>query len=227
MSKLYGVGLGPGDAELVTLRAVKVLECVSTVFAPASGHGTGIAVDIARKAVGRDFRTVSLYFPMRKEREKLEQYWSRAADKVSEILGSKGEGAFVTLGDPLFYSTFSYLMKNVIERGIDCEVVPGITSLSACSASAGVPLAEGGDRVAVIPAAYGLENLDSIAREFDTIVLMKVSRSYSKIVERLRELGLEERAVFLSRCGSGSFSLSKLEEAKSEKPDYLSMVLIR
>jgi len=226
MPKLYGVGLGPGSPDLVTVRALNILSSVEVLFAPRSGRGKEIALQIAREALGEEFKVVSLYFPMTRDEEKLEEAWDRAAEKVVDTLGEEGEGAFVTLGDPLFYSTFCYLM-NRVKGKVAVEVVPGVTSLSACSSSARFPLAESGDRLAVIPAAYGLEKLEQVAEDFHTVVLMKVSRSYGKIVDRIEELGLEERATLVSRCGSENFKAARVEEMRGKDLDYLSMIVIR
>ncbi len=227
MPKLYGIGVGPGDPELMTLKAVKVLEKVDTLFAPNSGAGAGIALDIVKKAVDKDFNVVELYFPMTKDKKRLEEHWDRASKVVEDALKESGEGAFITIGDPLFYSTFSYLMMRVVRQGIEVEIIPGVTSISACSASSRIPLVAGNEKLAVIPAAYGLKNLEHIAEEFDTVVLMKVSRSYTKIVNKIKELGLEDRAIFVSRCGSSAFRAEKLDDMLEEDIDYLSMIIIR
>ncbi len=227
MPKLYGIGVGPGDPELMTLKALKILERVEILFVPKSGAGVCIALDIVKKAINKDFRIVKLYFPMTKDKRKLEEHWDIASKAVEEALKDGSEGAFITLGDPLFYSTFSYLMPRILGLGIDIEVIPGITSISSCSASRRITLVAGDEKLAVIPAAYGLENLEHIAEEFDTVVLIKVSRNYNKIVDKIKELGLEDRALFMSRCGGEGFRAKRLEGIGEGNVDYLSMIIIR
>ena len=223
--KLYGVGVGPGDPELLTLRALRVLEEVDTLIAPDSGRH-GIALEIVRKATRREHRVLRLSFPMTKEREVLEEAWRRATEQVYRAL-SRGDAAFITLGDPMFYSTFSYVLEGIRERypEVEVEVVPGVSSLSACAASLGVPLVSGGERLAVVPAAYGIEELESLARSFDTVVLMKVSRRFDEIAEKIARAGLEHKATVAVRCGSRGFTSGSLREVG--EVEYLSMIILR
>lgn len=226
--KLYGVGVGPGDPELMTIKARRVLERVGAVCAPDSGRG-GRALEIVKKAVKRDFRVLRPHFPMTKKREILEKAWQEASDAIYAELAKGEDVAFVTIGDPVFYSTFAYVMERIkaAHPEVEVEVVPGVTSLTACAANLGVALVSGGERLAVVPAAYGLENLELLAENFDTLVLMKVSRSFDAIAERIARAGLSENAVFVAQCGSRAFFSSDLESLKGREVDYLSMILLR
>ncbi|NOZ58264.1 MAG: precorrin-2 C(20)-methyltransferase [Euryarchaeota archaeon] len=226
--KLYGVGVGPGDPELLTLKARRVLESVDVLCAPDSGRA-GKALEIVRRAVKREFRLLRPRFPMTRRREVLERAWREASEAIYAELERGEDVAFVTLGDPTFYSTFAYVMQRLraAHPEVEVEIVPGVTSLSACAASLGEPLVSGGERLAVVPAAYGLERLEQLAENFDTIVLMKVSRSFDAIAERIERLGLSERAVFAARCGSDAFFSSDLASLRRKEVDYLSMILIR
>jgi len=218
--------VGPGDPELVTLKAMRVLDSVDVLIAPDSGRH-GIALDIVRQVSSRRHRVLRLSFPMTKKREVLEEAWRNACDRVYEVL-SRGDAAFVTLGDPLFYSTFIYVMQGLMEHhpDVEIEVVPGVTSLTACAAGLRQPLVKGGEKLAVVPAAYGIEELESLAEKFETVVLMKVSRRYSEIARRIEEAGLGEHAVVAVRCGSSGFAYGGLRDFSGEV-DYLSMIILR
>ncbi len=226
--KLYGVGVGPGDPELMTIKARRVLESVDVVCAPDSGR-EGRALEIVKKAVDRDFNVLRPHFPMTKKREVLEKAWGEAAEAIYSELKKDKDVAFVTLGDPTFYSTFAYVMERIkaAHPEVEIEVVPGVTSVTACAASLGIPLVSGGESLAVVPAAYGIDNLELLAQNFDTVVLMKVSRSFDAIAERIERAGLSGRAVFVARCGSEAFFSSDLESLKGREVDYLSMILLR
>ncbi len=226
--RLYGVGVGPGDPELMTLKARNVLERVSVLCAPDSGRG-GKALEIVKKAVDREFKVLRPHFPMTKKREVLEKAWQRASEAIYEELQKGEDVAFVTIGDPTFYSTFAYVMERIkaAHPEVEIEVVPGVTSVTACAANLGIPLVSGGESLAVVPAAYGIDNLELLAQNFDTVVLMKVSRSFDSIAEKIESAGLGEKAVFVARCGSEAFFSSDLESLKGRKVDYLSMILLR
>jgi precorrin-2/cobalt-factor-2 C20-methyltransferase len=226
--KLYGVGVGPGDPELMTIKAKNVLERVNVLCAPDSGRG-GKALEIVKKAVDREFKVLRPHFPMTKKREVLEKAWQEASEAIYKELQKGEDVAFVTIGDPTFYSTFAYVMERIkaAHPEVEIEVVPGITSITACAANLGVALVSGSERLAVVPAAYGLENLELLAQNFDTLVLMKVSRSFDAIAEKISRAGLSSNAVFVAQCGSEAFFSSDLESLKGKEVDYLSMILLR
>ncbi len=226
--KLYGVGVGPGDPELMTLKAVKVLKRVSVLCAPDSGRESR-ALEVVRRAVKREFRLLRPHFPMTKKREVLEKAWQRASEAIYRELRKGEDVAFVTIGDPTFYSTFTYVMERIksAHPEVEIEVVPGVTSVTACAANLGIPLVSGGESLAVVPAAYGTDNLELLARNFDTVVLMKVSRSFDSILERLRQTGLDKRAVFAAKCGTPAFTSGEPQSLRGRKVDYLSMILLR
>ena len=138
--------------------------------------------------------------------------------------------AFITIGDPFLYSTFLYLYPILRDKypDIPVEVVPGISSINAAAIAAGVPLGMASERIAVIPAAFEQENLREILAEFDTVVLMKMSRVFDGIFELLQELGLEGKAVYVSRVGTPEqevvFDLASLV---GKKLDYMSLLIVR
>lgn len=232
LGKLYGIGVGPGDPELLTLKAMRVLKEVDVVAIPKSKEESdSIALSIVKGAVDLSKKeTLELMFPMTKDKEVLRKAREEAAVAICDRLKAGKDVACITLGDPMFYSTFSYLIplfrKRVPEAEI--EIVPGISSVMASAAVTVMPLTEADERLAVIPATYESDKIRHILETFDTVVLMKVNRVLDKIIGLLEELGLKEKAVFIERCGGDNQRVVRdLESLKGEKLDYLSMVIVK
>ncbi|MFQ5975358.1 MAG: precorrin-2 C(20)-methyltransferase [Candidatus Hydrothermarchaeales archaeon] len=230
LGKFYGVGVGPGDPELMTTKALNVLKSVDVICAPKSKKDKeSIALSIVKEALNRDFEVISPVFPMTKDIDAIEEYWDRAAEMISSELEKGRSVAFVTIGDPMFYSTYVYVLERMNERipDLKIETIPGVNSISACLAELNIPLAGRDERMAILPAAYGLEELDSLSKTLDIVVLMKVSRSFDEIVKRLDELSLKDDAIFVSGCGTKAFFSSDIGSMLGKKIDYLSMIIIR
>jgi len=233
IGKLYGVGVGPGDPELLTLKAVRVLREADVIAIPKSKEESdSIALSIVKGAVDLvNKETLDLMFPMTKDKEVLRKARVEAVSVLCERLKAGKDVACITIGDPMFYSTFSYLIPLVRERlsKVKIEIVPGISSVMASAAVTVTPLTEADDeRIAVIPATYESEKLKDILRDFDTVVLMKVNRVFDRILGLLEELGLKESSVFIERCGGENQRVVRdLDSLKGEKLDYLSMVIVK
>ncbi|HEY6873817.1 MAG TPA: precorrin-2 C(20)-methyltransferase [Geobacteraceae bacterium] len=232
MAKIYAVGVGPGDPELLTRKAERILREVAVVCAPtASPADSSYALSIVESFLDRDRQEVIVQvFPMRKDQEGLAEFWETAADEVAEKVRQGRDVAFITIGDPFLYSTFLYLYRIFRERypDIPVEVVPGISSVGAAAVAAGVPLGMASERIAIIPAAFENGGLRRTLEEFDTVVLMKVSRVFDGVYALLQELGLENNGVFVSRVGSPEeevvFDLGALV---GRKLDYLSLLIVK
>jgi len=228
--KFYGIGLGPGDPGLLTLKAKEVLETVDVICSPISKEGRrSIALGIVDKVLDRMPEVITPLFPMSRDRAVLEEHWARAAGEIYSHLEKGKDVAFVTIRDPTFYSTFAYVMK-IIQNDhpeIEIETVPGVASPLSCMGGINAPLVEGNGRLAVIPAEYGIADLQEIAGTFDTVVLMKVSRSFSRIRDDLEEMGLLDNATLFSRCGREGFVTMPLVDVREEKVDFMSMIVIK
>ena len=230
--KLYGIGVGPGDPELLTLKAVRILREADVVAIPKSKEESdSIALSIVKGTVDLSKKeTLELMFPMTKDKEVIGKAREEAAAAICERLLSGKDVACITIGDPMFYSTFSYLIPLLRERipDVEIEIVPGISSVMASAAVTVTPLTEANERIAVIPATYESDKIRHILETFDTVVLMKVNRVFEKILGLLNELGLKENAVFIERCGGENQRVVKnLDSLKGERLDYLSMVIVK
>ncbi len=236
--RLYLVGIGPGDPELMTYKAMRVLEQAPVWVAPkAKQNGSSSAVLIARELVSLEGKSVlELQFPMKKihlEKEpdaSVTACWRRAAEVVLEHLHHGRDVAFPTLGDPALYSTAFYLLATIQELQPDVRVsiVPGITAMAACSARVCSPLGLGDDVVSIVPAAFDDDRLRTILTTFDAVVLMKVFRKMEQLITLLDELQLTDKAVLIERCGMDDQKIyTDIRETLGRKLHYFSTVLIR
>jgi len=228
----YGVGVGPGDPELMTLKAVKVIGSSAVLAIPRSEAGAeSQALAIVRKAMRLDGKEIlELSFPMTKDADALEASRRQAASLIAGRLISGQDVAFITLGDPLLYSTFSYLMPLVKELSPSSEIrsVPGITSFSAAASLVPTALAETDARVIIIPAAYDLERVKEALSYADTVVMLKVNRNIDKLVDLIKEAGLSKGAFFVSRAGWPEQEIvTDMEALRGRRPDYFSMLIVR
>lgn len=236
--RLYLVGVGPGDPELMTYKAVRILEDTDIWAVPkARENSLSSALRIASAMVGLERKQVlELCFPMKKIRleqdhdPEVVQGWRTAAETVLTHLDQGRNVAFPTLGDPSLYSTSFYLLNTLLElrQELPVSVIPGITAMSACSARIHSPLGLGDDVVAVVPAAFSDERLREILRTADTAVLMKVFRRLPGIIELLDELGLTDKAVIIERCGMDDQHIyTDIRAAAAKELHYFSTLLVR
>jgi precorrin-2/cobalt-factor-2 C20-methyltransferase len=236
--KLYLVGIGPGDPELMTCKAVRVLENTKIWVAPkAKENGASSALQIAAGQVEPTGKTVlELRFPMkkihlgRKQDPEVVQAWKEAAEVVLTHLDQGRDVAFPTLGDPALYSTAFYLLHTLQERRAELRVsiIPGITAMAACSARVCSPLGLGDDVVSIVPAAFDDTRLRKILQNFDAVVLMKVFRKMDRIIALLEDLNLVDNAVLIERCGMDNQKIyTDIREAQGRELHYFSTMLVR
>ena len=242
-ARLYGVGVGPGASDLLTLRALRVMEEVDVLAIPRpSDFGRSVAWSIVEPHVGnpawdlkREARgqepqeRLFLTFPMSKDPDVLIPAWTHASQEIGSRLAAGKSVAFLTQGDPYVYSTFIYLEERIKEAlpTLTVEVVPGVTSLSAVPIAAGIPLADGQERVAVIPATYGLEELRTVLRSFDAILIMKVSSMIRQVIALLEEEGLADKATYVERASSQDERVIRdIKEMTQDRCVYFSMVFV-
>ncbi len=223
--KLYGIGVGPGDPELLTLKAYKALKEVDMIVAPRSSEDKKSWALLTIEGVIKESepRVVEPVFPMTKDQAKLDFYWEKAREEVLE----KGEGcetmAFVTLGDPSLYSTF-YRFLAIFKGYVDeVEVIPGVTSFSACSSIAKVPIAEGNEIVSIVPDAKGNENAVWVIQNSDSLVFLK-----PKNIDEIKNMLGDKKAILGVKVGFKDQEMltGRLSEIK-EKTHYLATLIIK
>lgn len=197
--KLYGVGVGPGDPELITLKAKRILEGVDTIIAPKTAEGKkSLALSIITDVCNIYANIVELVFPMTHSEETLKEKWEQCVNVIEEKLKQGKNVAFITLGDPSIYSTFGYIHKMIKQKDFKCEMIPGVTSFCASAAKLGVSLVEDKEALSIVPVGASEEEF---LEKFDNIVLMKVSTDYKAVLKKLRTKNLLEKSVQISKCG--------------------------
>lgn len=232
MAVIYAVGVGPGDPELLTRKAERIIRQCPVICAPTgAADAASYALSIVEHLLDRSSQEViTRVFPMMKKGPELEAAWEEVASEVIERIDNGQDVAFITIGDPCLYSTFLYIYRIIRRKRADIhvEIIPGISSINAAAAAAGIPLGIAGERIAILPATYEDEELKKTLSEFDTIVLMKVSRVFERVYRLLVEMGLDKSSVFVRRVGSAQqeviFDLSTLA---GRELDYLSMLIVR
>jgi precorrin-2/cobalt-factor-2 C20-methyltransferase len=224
--KFYGVGVGPGDTKMLTRQGIEVLEKVDVICAPVSKSGRESSALKVVEGFVEGKEVMELVFPMTKDEGVLNDYWEKAGRKIMTQLEKGHDVAFITLGDPTFYSTYLYVLEELRNEEVEIETVPGVTSLSACLAAGNVALAKGEDKIAVLPASKAKGKLEALLREFDSIVLVK-AKDLRDVAMELRALDMEGEALVFTKCGSKEFASYPLSALKEKKLDYFSMVLIR
>ncbi len=231
-AKIYAVGVGPGDPELLTRKAERIIRQVPVICSPTgAADAASYALSIVEEFLDRSRQEVLVQvFPMRKDPAELEPFWQEAAAQVAERVRQGLDVAFITIGDPFLYSTFLYLYRIFREQypDIAIEVVPGISSVGAAAVAAGLPLGMASERIAILPATFETEKLLKTLIDFDTVVLMKVHRVFDQVYGMLKALGLEKKGAFIRRVGSSDEEvIFDLESLVGQKLDYLSLLIVR
>lgn len=226
----YGIGVGPGDPGLITLKAREILGQVPRILA---AYSTKNDYSLAEKVVKSHFPEASVErmdFPMSRDQDALLSAWENNARRVLEILDSNQDAAFVTLGDPLIYSTFSYLLRTVkrLRPTASIVTIPGITSFQASAALCNTPLVEAEETLHVISAAKGSSILRRVIDNSDNVVMLKTYRHFDDICDALEELDLLECTASISRCGlEGEVVQEDVRSAKGKKVPYLSLMIVK
>lgn len=227
---LYGVGVGPGDPELITLKAARLLGSVSRVYAAASTKNSySVSLSIVQPHLAPGVAPVVLAFPMTRDREALDRAWEANARTVLADLDAGRDAAFLTLGDPSTYSTFGYLLRTLrrLDPAVRAEVVPGVTSYAAAAALAGEPLAEADQTLAVVSGVCGGDSLRRAAASADSLVVLKAYKRFDDIRAALAEADLLRDAVLVSACGLDGENLVRDLAGVEQTPPYFSLVLAR
>lgn len=228
---LFGVGVGPGDPELLTLKAMRIIQEAPVICVPQAGtqqdsYALGIIsqfLDLKKQEL------VRLVFPTN-DPIGATTVWQDAAHLVAERLQLGQDVAFITEGDPMLYSTFYYVLDSICESypASRVEIVPGVSSVMSAAASACIPLASQGQRIAVLPAVYGIDDLSEAITSYDTIVLMKVNRTLMQALAQLKSLGLASKATFVRRASTPTERVERdLSQLSDDDMDYFSLLIIR
>lgn len=221
---LYGVGLGPGAPDLMTLRAARLIEAAKVVAYPTLAGGESFARAIAADLISDDVREIVMDVPMTVERAPAQEAYDTGAAAIAAALDAGEDVVCLCEGDPFFYGSFMYLFARLSGK-YQVEVVPGVTSVTACAARAGMPLAARNERLTVLPGPLPEDELRARIEGAESVVIMKVGRHMAKIRAVIDELGLTDNAVYVERATLPQEVVSPLADAP-EKAPYFSMILL-
>lgn len=229
----YGIGAGPGDPELLTIKAVRVLQASHIIFVPRSGIKkvslAAVIIDSVVPEGGPPGGIREITFPMTRDEAELEEHWRKAAEEVMTSICDDKVISFVTLGDPCFYSTFFYLYRAMlaIDSGTEAAIIPGISAVNLAAARLGVPLSLGDDRIAILPLPEKVEGLSAVLQEFETVVIMKVGNRLKELTSYLEMNDLLSQSVFISRAGfDNEYAVRDMSRIDPETKGYLAVCII-
>lgn len=226
---LYGIGVGPGDPELLTLKAVSRIKAADVVFTAASAkRDYSLALEIARPHLSETAVVKSLSFTMNGDTDATQKAWDDNADQIAEQLKKGRKAAFLTLGDPMTYSTFGYILKSLkaVMPEARVETIPGITSFHAAAARVNRTLVEGEESLLITSGAYGGDQVKRCGVAAENIVMMKAYKHIRTNIDMLRSSGLLDNSVAVTRCGRrGEEIIEDVAGLSDRAPDYWTLIL--
>jgi precorrin-2/cobalt-factor-2 C20-methyltransferase len=221
---LHLIGVGPGDPELITLKAVRLLDEIPVVAYPQMPDGSGLAYEIAKIHINPHAEMLPIPLPMTVEREAGQASYDAAAKQILEHLRAGSDVAYLCEGDPLFYGSAMYL-TNRIAPDATVHVVPGVTSLTAAAAATGRPLAARNEVLKVLPAPLGDEILRSELRDTHSVAIIKVGRHFDRIRALLVETGYATGAIVVEHATTERQRISRLADFTHDERPYFSTIL--
>lgn len=221
---LYGVGLGPGAPDLITLRAARLIEGAAVVAYPALAGGDSFARAIAADLIAPGTEEIVMDVPMTVERAPAQAAYDQGAARIAQVLENGRDVVCLCEGDPFFYGSFMYLFARLSGK-FQVEIVPGVTSITACAASAGMPLVARNERLTVLPGPLPEDELRDRIERAESVAIMKVGRHLPKIRAVIDALGLTDRAMYIERASLPQEVVLPLADAPEAAP-YFSMILL-
>lgn len=231
MGKLYGIGVGPGDPELLTLKAYRILQQADVIFTPEKKKGAGsFAFDIIKEYV-KDSKAqiVCLEYPMHYHGDELRKMWQENGSRIAEYLKSEKTGVFITLGDPSVYSTFMYTLPYIEAFGIETEVIPGVPSFCMAAAVSKTPLMAWDEDLVIAPVRKNsAEDLQKLLTEHDNVVFMKPSSDQEALLTAIRKSKREKSFILVEKAGTKEQHLIRdYNELKERDVPYLSLMILK
>lgn len=220
---LYGVGTGPGDPQLVTRIAWSLIESAQVIAYPAPDDGVSFARSIVADAISSDAIEIPMVVPMRSGRMPAQSIYDQGAEAIKTHLDAGRDVIVLCEGDPLFYGSFMYLLARL--RDYDIEIIPGITSMTACAAAAAHPLVARNDILTILPAPLDDATLEAGIKSAEAVVIIKVGRHLPRIRSLFDRLGYGETARYVSHASLPHQNCYKLSDAPDDAP-YFSMIIL-
>lgn len=224
LGKLYGLGIGPGDPELITKKALRIIEESDIILVPGTKKEDSIAYRITKKAYETldEKEIITIPMPMTKDKEVLKKSHEKGAEIVENVLKEGKQVAFLTLGDPTVYSTYLYIHKRMIEKGFEIEIISGITSFCAVAARLNIGLVEKAEPLHIIPASYQIEEALELP---GTKVLMKAGKNITEVKKILQKKQAE--IYMIENCGMDNEKIYNSVEEIPEDAGYYSLIIVK
>ena len=224
--KLYGVSIGPGDPELITVKAMNKIAQSKYIATPHTGTGDSSALSIVSQAIDlSDKEIMMLEFPMTKDKDILAKSHNEAADAIAEVLDNGEDVSMLNLGDVTIYSTFAYTMDKLLEKGYEVEVIPGVTSFCASASQLKIGLTTMNEPLHILPAT-GIDLKEALQMP-GSKVLMKIGKSMPKLIETLKELGIEDNVYAVENCGLENEKIYKSLDEFDRKMGYFTIMVVK
>ncbi|MCB9946417.1 MAG: precorrin-2 C(20)-methyltransferase [Rhodospirillaceae bacterium] len=221
----YGIGVGPGDPELITLKGLRLLQSAPVIAYPAPQTGDSLARAIVAGHLPGGQREIAIRMPMVAERFPAQDIYDRAAVEIGAELRAQRDVAILCEGDPFFYGSFMYLFGRLAEAH-KVEVVPGVSSLTACAAALGAPLVARNDILTVLPAPLPAEELRRRLDGADAVAIVKPGRHFAKVRQVLADAGLAGDARYIERATMDTQRILPLDAVDEDSVPYFSMILV-
>ncbi|MFA6810478.1 MAG: precorrin-2 C(20)-methyltransferase [Desulfoplanes sp.] len=230
LGTLYGIGVGPGDPDLLTMAAVKKLAQVDVILAASSSKNEySLALGIAKPHMPENIRVIMLKFPMTKDKQALADAWAENGRITADILKQGHNAAFLTLGDPMIYSTFGYLLKILKKTHpeIPVEIIPGVTSFQAAAAKTQTILTESGENLVIFSGVGDEQKLDTLLGQADNAVILKSYKNFDILRKTVHKHSRTQSSVFVSRLGLEGERITHNLDEITRQPHYLSLLLVK
>ena len=221
---LYGVGLGPGDPGLITVKSSRLISKARVIAYPSLAGGESFARSIAADLISPEAKEIVMDVPMTVERAPAQAAYDIGAKNIAAALDRGEDVVCLCEGDPFFYGSFMYLYAR-LATDYQVEVVPGVTSITTCAARAGMPLAARNERLTVLPGPLPVEELRTRIEGAESVAIMKVGRHLNKIRTVIAELGLTDKAAYIERASLPDELVCPLADAPENAP-YFSMIIL-
>lgn len=227
MSQFFGIGVGVGDSAAVTVKAVEALKKLDILYVPlAKKESESIAYNIVKGYLNENTLIKERLFPMSYDKKELNDAWSSIADEIEEDVNSGKNSGFVTIGDPMVYSTYIYLLR-LLKDKINISTLPGITSFLDIASAENFPLVEAENPLVIVPATIGIERLEQYIKHETSIVIMKVYKNFTEVIELIKKYDLEHCSIVVSNSSKSTKTVYKsFDNIDRNDISYFTTILI-
>ena len=222
---MYGLGVGPGDPELITLKARRLLRACPVIAYPAPTRGESVALGIVASHLPGGQREIPIRMPLDAAQFPAERVYAEAAAEIGVELEAGHDVAVICQGDPFFYGSFMYLFGRVTDR-YPVEVVPGVSSLTACATALGAPLAARTDVLTVLPAPLPASEIEARLLAAEAVAIIKVGRHFAKVRALLDRLNLTDSARYIEHATRPDQGILPIGDVNPDSVPYFSMILV-